>query len=59
MFRFNGEKYTVKTKKKTVVKLIINENVLKKLKVGKKVTYSATYTGKIVKKKLLKLTIMN
>ena len=49
----------LKQKKKTVVKLIINENVLKKLKVGKKVTYSATYTGKIVKKKLLKLTIMN
>uniref|UniRef100_UPI00386BF244 Ig-like domain repeat protein n=1 Tax=Methanobrevibacter sp. TaxID=66852 RepID=UPI00386BF244 len=49
-FRFNGKKYTAKTNKKGVAKIVINKNVLKKLKKGKKVTYQATYLKDTVKK---------
>ena len=48
-FKFNGKKYVVKTKK-GVAKLTIKKNVLKKLKVGKKLTYQVTYLKKTVKK---------
>jgi len=49
-FKFNGKKYTTKTDKKGVAKVTINKNVLKKLKVGKKITYQATYLKDTVKK---------
>ena len=49
-FKFNGKKYTAKTDKKGIAKVTIKSNILKKLKVGKKVTYQATYLKDTVKK---------
>ena len=49
-FKFNGKTYKAKTNKKGVAKVTIKKSVLKKLKVGKKVTYSAKYSSKLVKK---------
>ena len=50
IFKFNGKKYTAKTNKKGVAKVIIKKKVIKKLKKGKKVTYQATYLKDTVKK---------
>ncbi len=47
--KFKGKKYKVKTNKKGVAKFTIKKKVLKKLKVGKKVTYQATYLKDTVK----------
>ena len=49
-FKFSGKKYTAKTDKKGVAKVTVKSSVLKKLKVGKKVTYQATYIKDTVKK---------
>ncbi len=49
-FKFNGKTYTAKTNKKGVAKITIKKSVLKKLKVGKKVVYQATYIKDTVKK---------
>ena len=48
-FKFNGKTFNAKTDKKGVAKVTIKSSVLKKLKVGKKVTYSATYVKDTVK----------
>ncbi len=49
-FKFNGKTYKTKTNKKGIAKVTIKKSVLKKLKVGKKVTYQATYLKNTVKK---------
>ena len=49
-FKFNAKKYTGKTNAKGVAKIIIKKNVLKKLKKGKKLTYTATFIKNTVKK---------
>ena len=49
-FKFNGKKYKAKTNKKGVAQVTIKKNVLKKLKVGKKVKYQVSYSQKTVKK---------
>ena len=50
IFKFNGKNYKSKTNSNGVAKAIIKSNVLKKLKVGKKVVYQATYLKDTVKK---------
>ena len=54
IFKFKGKKYVKKTNKKGVAKVIIKKKVLKKLKVGKKVTYLAKYDN-ITKKRTVKV----
>ncbi len=49
-FKFNGKKYRAKTNNKGVAKVTIKKKVLKKLKIGRKVTYLAKYSFKSVKK---------
>lgn len=50
VFKFNGKKFTAKTNKKGVAKVTIKKSVLKKLKAGKKITYTATYSKNTIKK---------
>ena len=50
LFKFNGKTYKAKTNSKGVAKYTLKSNVLKKLKVGKKVIYQATYLKDTVKK---------
>lgn len=49
-FKFNGKTYKAKTDKKGVAKVTITSTALKNLKVGKSVTYQATYLKDTVKK---------
>ena len=49
-FKFKGKTYKAKTNKKGVAKVTIKKNVLKKLKRGKKITYTVTFVKKTVKK---------
>lgn len=49
VFKFNGKKYKAKTDKKGVAKVTVKSDVLSKLKVGKKVTYQASYLKDTVK----------
>ena len=49
-FKFNGKTFKAKTNKKGIAKYTIKSNVLKKLKMGKKITYQATYLKDTIKK---------
>lgn len=49
-FKFNKKTYKAKTNKKGLAKITITKKVLKKLKVGKKVKYQVSYSGKTVKR---------
>ena len=53
-FKFKGKKYVGKTNSKGVAKVTVKKSVLKKLKKGKKVTYTASY-GKVTKKVTVKV----
>ena len=53
-FKFNKKSYKAKTNSKGVAKITVKKSVLKKLKKGKKVTYTATY-GKVTKKITVKV----
>lgn len=48
-FKFNGVKYKANTNSKGVAKVTVPSKVLKKLKVGKNVSYQATYVKATVK----------
>ena len=48
-FKFNGKTYNKRTNSRGIAKIIINSNMLKKLKVGKNFTYQATYLKNTVK----------
>ena len=50
--KFNGKKYKAKTNKKAIATFKIKNNVLKKLKVGKKYIYKVTYGKDVVNKKI-------
>ena len=50
VFKFKGKTYKAKTNSKGVAKVSIKKSVLKKLKVGKKLSYQATYLKDTVKK---------
>ncbi|WP_296882439.1 hypothetical protein [uncultured Methanobrevibacter sp.] len=49
-FKFNEKTYKTKTNSKGIAKVTINKSVLSKLKVGKKITYQATYLKDTIKK---------
>ena len=53
-FKFNKKTYKAQTNKKGVAKVTIKKSVLKKLKVGKKVKYQASY-GKTTVKQIVKV----
>ena len=49
-FKFNGRTYKAKTNKKGIAKVTVKSGVLKKLKVGNKITYQCSYLKDTVKK---------
>ena len=49
-FKFAGKKFKAKITKKGVAKVTVKGKILKKLKVGKKITYQATYIKDTVKR---------
>lgn len=49
-FKFNGNALKGKTNSKGIAKVVVKSSILKKLKVGKTVKYSASYSGVSVKK---------
>lgn len=49
-FKFKGKTFKAKTNKKGIAKVKVKKSILKKLKVGKKITYKATYLKNTVKR---------
>ena len=52
-FKFNGKTYKANTNKKGVAKVTVKSDVLKKLKVGRNVSYQATYLKDTVRKTVM------
>ena len=52
VFKFKGKKYKAKTNSKGIAKVTVKKKVTKKLKKGKKYSYSATYITNTVKGKV-------
>ena len=49
IFKFKNKKYIAKTNKKGIAKVTIKKKILKKLKVGKKIKYQASYKNTVKK----------
>lgn len=54
-FKFKNKIYKAKTNSKGIAKVTVESKVLKKLKVGSKVTYSASYSNKYINRKTVKV----
>jgi hypothetical protein len=52
IFKFKGKKFTGKTNSKGIAKVTVKKKITKKLKKGKKYTYSAAYSTNVVKGKV-------
>ena len=50
--KFKGKTYTAKTNKKGIAKFTVKKNVIKKLKKGKKYSYTVSYSTNKVKGKV-------
>jgi predicted outer membrane repeat protein len=48
-FKFKGKKYTAKTNKKGIAKVIIKKKIIKKLKAGKKYAFRVSYLKNTIK----------